>query len=115
MLVLEATTLLSDERRAFLRQCRNRITPDAVGLPKRRKRRCTGINRDEAAELIGVSSMWYTQFERGTSHHFSLRFVERVCSAMQLDPQERIYLLALCGYGHEISEKHAVDDDALAL
>jgi transcriptional regulator with XRE-family HTH domain len=112
---LRSDTLIKEESRSFLRHCRNRLTPETVGLPSRKNRRSLGISRDEAAELIGVSSTWYTQFELGKAESVSLRFVRNVCAALRLAPQERTYLLALCGYPADVSGVDAVDDEALAI
>jgi transcriptional regulator with XRE-family HTH domain len=112
---LRGDTLIKEETRLFLRQCRSRLSPEAAGLPARKNRRITGLSRDEAAELIGVSSTWYTQFELGKAESVSLRFVRRVSTALQLQPEERLYLYALCGFPADLSDTEAVDDEALAL
>jgi transcriptional regulator with XRE-family HTH domain len=108
-------TLIKDEARLLLRHCRSRLAPEAAGLPARRNRRIAGLNRDEAAELIGVSSTWYTQFELGKAESVSLRFVRRVSAALQLAPEERLYLCALYGFPADLSDAEAVDDKTLAL
>ena len=112
---LQSATLIKEESRSFLRHCRNRLTPEAAGLPVRKNRRSPGISRDEAAELIGVSNTWYRQFELGKAGSVSLRFVRNVCTALRLMPQERVYLLALCGYPADLSDTDAIDDEALAI
>jgi transcriptional regulator with XRE-family HTH domain len=108
-------TLIKEESRLFLRQCRSRLAPEAAGLPARRNRRIAGLSRDEAAELIGVSSTWYTQFELGKAESVSLRFVRSVAAALQLMPEERLYLNALNGFPADLSDAEAVDDETLAL
>jgi hypothetical protein len=49
---------MSDLRRAefgnFLRSRRTKLTPKAVGLPDGRRRRTTGLRREEVAELAGI-------------------------------------------------------------
>jgi transcriptional regulator with XRE-family HTH domain len=108
-------TLIKEESRQFLRHCRSRLAPEAAGFPARKSRRIAGLSRDEAAELIGVSSSWYTQFELGKAESVSLRFVRRVSTALQLVPEERLYLYALCGFAPDLSDGEAVDDETLAL
>jgi transcriptional regulator with XRE-family HTH domain len=108
-------TLIREECRLFLRHCRSRLAPEAAGLPARKNRRIAGLSRDEAAELIGVSSTWYTQFELGKAESVSLRFVRSVSTALQLEREERLYLYALCGLPAALSDTEAVDDETLAL
>jgi transcriptional regulator with XRE-family HTH domain len=108
-------TLIKEELRLFLRQCRCRLAPEAAGLPARKNRRIPGLSRDEAAELIGVSSTWYTQFELGKAPSVSQRFVRSVAAALQLLPEERIYLFALCSFPADLTDAEAVDDETLAF
>jgi transcriptional regulator with XRE-family HTH domain len=110
-----SNTLIKEESRLFLRQCRGRLAPETVGFPARKNRRIAGLSRDEAAELIGVSSTWYTQFELGKAESVSLRFVRSVSTALHLAPEERLYLFALCGFPADLSDAEAVDDETLAL
>jgi hypothetical protein len=56
------------EIRAFLSTRRARISPAQAGLPVYRgeHRRVSGLRREEVAVLAGISTEYYTRFERGT-------------------------------------------------
>jgi len=81
----------------FLRQCRERLSPEAVGLPKVRRRRTKGLRREETAALAGVGLTWYTWFEQGRDIVVSDDFLNRVARALRLDRAEREHLFALSG------------------
>lgn len=112
---LRSDSLAKDELRYFLRRCRMRLSAEAVGMPLRRNRRSAGLSREEIAELIGVSTTWYTQFELGKAETVSSRFVRNVCRALRLAVHERVFLFALCGHAIDLSDAEAADDEALAL
>jgi transcriptional regulator with XRE-family HTH domain len=77
----------------LLRTARGRLRPADVGLPSIGNRRVPGLRKSEVAELAGVSTRWYEQFEAGTSNRrFSVDFVERIANALQLDDRERVRL-----------------------
>jgi transcriptional regulator with XRE-family HTH domain len=84
------------ELRKLLVKCRARVTPEDVGLPVTLRRRVAGLRREEVAELVGVTTNWYTLFETGSpDRRFSSAFVERVAEALRLDEHERALLLRL--------------------
>lgn len=78
-------------------QCRARLTPADVGLPKTARRRVIGLRREEVAELAGVSSDWYRWFESGRPVHASALFLTRLARALRLSPMEQriFYYLAV--------------------
>ena len=49
----------------FIRAHRERLSPQAVGLPPGPRRRTPGLRREEVAQLCGVSPTWYTWIEQG--------------------------------------------------
>ena len=76
--------------RTFLRDRRRRIDPVSAGLPVPTGRRSIGLSRDDVAELLDVTPLWYGLFESGTStRRFSRAFLDRVSIALRLDPTER--------------------------
>jgi transcriptional regulator with XRE-family HTH domain len=79
----------------FLRSCRGRLSPSAVGLPERRRRRTPGLRREDVAALAGVSVTWYTWLEQGREIQVSADVLERISSTLRLSPTERDYLFAL--------------------
>jgi transcriptional regulator with XRE-family HTH domain len=88
-----------DERKSqlseFLRSCRARLAPSAVGLPERSRRRTPGLRREDVAALAGVSVTWYTWLEQGRDIQVSAEVLERISETLQLSPTEREYLFAL--------------------
>jgi DNA-binding XRE family transcriptional regulator len=99
---------------AFLIDRRARLKPADVGLPHYGARRCRGLRREEVAELVGVSTAWYTFFEVGRRNkHASLRMVTRVASALRLDERDSMELLHLAV--PELARfRHVITRDATA-
>jgi transcriptional regulator with XRE-family HTH domain len=82
--------------RDFLATRRARLTPEQVGLPAGgNRRRVAGLRREEVAVLAGVSTEWYTRLEKGHISGVSDEVLEAVAGALQLDDEERTYLLDL--------------------
>jgi transcriptional regulator with XRE-family HTH domain len=79
----------------FLKSCRARLSPAAVGLPDTSRRRTPGLRREDVAAVAGVSVTWYTWLEQGRNIHVSADVLERVCAALRMSPDEREYLFAL--------------------
>ena len=78
------------EIREFLASGRARITPDQAGLPVfGSNRRVTGLRREEAALLAGVSVDYYTRLERGNLSGASESVLNALARALQLDEAER--------------------------
>jgi len=60
------TVTTGKEIREFLTSRRGRIMPDQAGLRAySRRRRVSGLRREEVAMLAGISVEYYTQLERG--------------------------------------------------
>ena len=101
--VVVAKSTIADEERAqryrtlgqFLRQRRERVRPDEVGLAVRRRRRAPGLLREEVAEIAGVSTTWYTWLEQGRPVNPSVRVLGALATALCLTREERGYLLRL--------------------
>ncbi len=79
----------------FLKSCRARTTPTAVGLAPAQRRRSKGLRREDVAALAGLSATWYTWLEQGRDVHPSERVLERLSGALGLSPAERDYLFML--------------------
>ncbi|WP_328441838.1 helix-turn-helix domain-containing protein [Streptomyces sp. NBC_00444] len=80
--------------RDFLASRRARITPEQVGLPTRGPRRVPGLRREEVAQLVSISTDYYTRVEQGRMQA-SVPVLEAVARALQLDEDERRYLFDL--------------------
>ena len=83
------------ELSAFLKQRRDRITPEAVGLPKGTRRRIPGLRREEVAQLAGVGATWYTWLEQGRDIRVSAQVLDSIARVLQLSIVERTYLFEL--------------------
>ncbi|MFC5230867.1 helix-turn-helix transcriptional regulator [Pseudonocardia zijingensis] len=83
----------------FLRSRRERLSPEAVGLPLRRRRRTPGLRREEVAELAGIGVDWYVRLEQGRPVHPSPQTVEALARALRLDDTDRRHLRALADAG----------------
>jgi transcriptional regulator with XRE-family HTH domain len=79
----------------FLRARRERLTPEAVGLPRGSRRRTAGLRREEVAELAGISTDWYIRLEQGRSVSPSPTTVDALARALRLDGTEHAHLKAL--------------------
>ncbi len=93
--------LPDDDRRrrlgAFLRAQRERLAPEATGLPPTRRRRTPGLRREELASLAGMSPTWYTRIEQGRDVSMSPAAAGRLANALNLGPVARRHLFELAG------------------
>lgn len=79
----------------FLRSRRERLTPEAVGLPAGRRRRTPGLRREEVAELADIGVDWYIRLEQGRTVTPSSTTVDALARALRLDEVEKAHLRAL--------------------
>ena len=90
------STDISAQVRDFLVTRRNRLTPEASGLPMYGgNRRVPGLRREEVALLAGMSVDYYVRLERGNLSGASESVLESLASALQLDDAERAHLYDL--------------------
>ena len=97
---------------AFLRTHRERLQPQAAGLPAGARRRTPGLRREEAAQIAGVSTTWYTWLEQGREVSASPRALARVAEALQLSRPERAYLFELASRRDPAAPEPAAAPDA---
>ncbi|BCJ69426.1 helix-turn-helix transcriptional regulator [Polymorphospora rubra] len=89
-------TARSQEVRNFLVTRRAKVTPEQTGLPQYGgTRRVPGLRREEVAMLAGVSVDYYTRLEKGNIAGASENILDAICTALQLDEAERVYLFDL--------------------
>jgi transcriptional regulator with XRE-family HTH domain len=93
------------ELAAFLRNRRERITPEQVGLPRGGRRRTPGLRREEVAQLAGVGVTWYTWLEQGRDINASEQVLEAIAGTLRLDPYERSHLFTLAGAPEPVREQ----------
>lgn len=85
----------------YLRARRALVRPEDVGLPHARRRRVSGLRREELATLAGISSDYYLRLEQGRDHHPSAQVIEALARALRLDEHATTYL-------HSLSQPTAV-------
>lgn len=85
------------EMAAFLKAQRGRIDPQSAGFRPGRRRRVSGLRREEVAELVGISPDWYARLEQGRELGVSATVLERLAVALSLSPTEAAYLFSLAG------------------
>ena len=90
-----ATGNLAGELGAYLRACRERTTPRAVGIPDSGRRRTPGLRREEVATLAGVSVDYLVRLEQGRDIHPSAEVLLALADAMRLTEDERRHLFQL--------------------
>ncbi|MFC4125895.1 helix-turn-helix domain-containing protein [Nocardia rhizosphaerae] len=82
----------------FLKNRRDRITPDQIGLKTFGvTRRVPGLRREELAQLAGVSAGYYTRLEQDQAGTASAQVIEAIARVLQLDPAETTHLRNLAG------------------
>ncbi|MET0704203.1 MAG: helix-turn-helix transcriptional regulator [Mycobacterium sp.] len=80
-----------------LRRWRDRVSPDAAGLPVGGHRRATGLRREELAQLAGISVDYITRLEQGRATHPSEQVVEALGRALRVSSAEREHLFHTAG------------------
>lgn len=81
----------------FIKNHRERLQPEDVGLKPAGRRRTPGLRREELAQLCSISSTWITWIEQGRPVSASAAMLDRLSTALQLTPSERRYLFTLAG------------------
>jgi transcriptional regulator with XRE-family HTH domain len=79
----------------FLHSWRDRISPQAVGLPPQNPRRAPGLRREELAMLAGVSVDYLTRLEQGRATAPSIQVLGALARALRLTDEERDHLFLL--------------------
>jgi transcriptional regulator with XRE-family HTH domain len=91
------TELRRRELGLFLRSRRERLGPEAVGLPRSRRRRTPGLRREEVAQLAGVGITWYTWLEQGREINPSPQVLDAIARTLHFDTHEHSHLFTLAG------------------
>lgn len=79
----------------FLQTRRERLFPEAVGLPTSSRRRTPGLRREELASLAGIGLTWYTRLEQGRDITVSPQVLESLARVFGLSSVERNHLFVL--------------------
>ncbi|MFF3615526.1 helix-turn-helix transcriptional regulator [Streptomyces sp. NPDC002580] len=80
-----------------VRRWRDRVSPEAAGLPGGGTRRAAGLRREELALLAGISVDYVTRLEQGRAAHPSEQVVEALGRALRLTKAEREHLFRVAG------------------
>ena len=80
-----------------VRRWRDRVLPEAAGLPAGGPRRAAGLRREELALLAGISVDYLTRLEQGRASHPSAQVVAALARALRLSGAERAHLHRLAG------------------
>jgi Helix-turn-helix domain len=72
-----------------VRRWRDRVAPEAVGVPVHRRRRASGLRREEPAALAGISTDHLTRLEQGRATTPSAQVVASPARALRLHRRAR--------------------------
>jgi transcriptional regulator with XRE-family HTH domain len=84
----------------FLRERREALAPEQVGISSHRGRRTPGLRREEVAFLADIGVKWYARLEAGDEVHPSTATLNGIASALRLSNAELEYILELAGLRH---------------
>ena len=82
---------------AFLRRRREALQPEDVGLPRGRRRRTSGLRREEVAALCHMSTDYYARLERERGPQPSDQMIASIAQGLHLSLDERDHLYRLAG------------------
>lgn len=82
----------------FLRNRRETLHPDDVGLPAGQRRRTTGLRREEVAALCHMSTDYYTRLEQERGPQPSEQMIGSIAQGLHLSLDERDHLYRLAGH-----------------
>jgi transcriptional regulator with XRE-family HTH domain len=80
-----------------VRRLRDRVSPEAAGLPVGGQRRAAGLRREELALLAGISVDYVTRLEQGRATNPSAQVVEALGRALRVSGAEREHLFTVAG------------------
>ncbi|MFD5831415.1 helix-turn-helix transcriptional regulator [Lentzea sp. NPDC060358] len=83
----------------FLRLRREALQPEDVGLPRGRRRRTSGLRREEVAALCNMSADYYARLEQERGPHPSAQMIAAIAQGLHLSLDERDHLFRLAGHG----------------
>ncbi|WP_432982889.1 helix-turn-helix domain-containing protein [Dactylosporangium sp. CA-233914] len=87
-----------EQLRRLLPTWRRRLDPSAIPglLYSRNSPQKKNVSQEDVAHLVGVSTRWYANLERGGPGPYSADFLDQVTVALRLSQEERavLYLLA---------------------
>ena len=85
------------ELATVLRAWRDRLTPEAAGMPRGAVRRAPGLRREELASLAGLSVDYLVRLEQGRATNPSPQVLAALARALRLTTDERDHLYRAAG------------------
>ncbi|MEV0396260.1 helix-turn-helix domain-containing protein [Polymorphospora rubra] len=82
----------------FLRNRREALQPEDVGLPRGQRRRTNGLRREEVASLCHMSTDYYSRLERERGPQPSHRMLAAIAQGLHLSIDEHDHLFRLAGH-----------------
>lgn len=82
----------------FLRNRREALQPEDVGLPRGPRRRTNGLRREEVASLCHMSTDYYSRLERERGPQPSPMMLASIAQGLHLSLDERDHLFRLAGH-----------------
>lgn len=82
----------------FLRHRRASLQPEDVGMPRGRRRRTSGLRREEVAALCHMSTDYYARLERERGPQPSPQMIASIAQGLHLSLEERDHLFRLAGH-----------------
>ncbi|MFD2026317.1 helix-turn-helix transcriptional regulator [Promicromonospora aerolata] len=82
----------------FLRNRREALQPEDVGMPRGQRRRTSGLRREEVATLCNMSADYYSRLERERGPQPSQQMLASIAQGLHLSIDERDHLFRLAGH-----------------
>ncbi|RQW64644.1 MmyB family transcriptional regulator [Vibrio viridaestus] len=93
----------------FLRIKREQVQPESIGLSKPFRSRAKGLRREDVAYKAGISTVWYSQIERGQALGISMQVLTAISDTLLLSPSEYKYI---CNLVHSLPDEQPVVQSA---
>ncbi|WP_029104966.1 helix-turn-helix transcriptional regulator [Mycobacterium sp. 360MFTsu5.1] len=82
----------------FLLRRRAALQPEDVGLPRGRRRRTSGLRREEVAVLCHMATDYYARLEQQRGPHPSEQMIASIAQGLHLSRDERDHIFRLAGH-----------------
>jgi transcriptional regulator with XRE-family HTH domain len=90
---------------SFLRNRRERLAPEDVGLPSGPRRRTPGLRREEVSVLAHISTEYYVRLEQARAPRPSGEVLAAIAKALLLSDAETEHLHLLAGTARTVSAR----------
>jgi len=98
----------------FLRKHRELVAKPADDKQAgERRRRTSGLRREEVAQMAGISATWYTRLEQGKEVTPSGAALGRIADVLRLAPAERAYLFHVARRVDPNEASNSTDEEQL--